>query len=345
MGIEKSREWTRAGCGSIFGHVWQHLTRDDPIKAQRPISDSHEHDSNTLGTLDEYEDEVYSDDSSDYVPSDEAAMDSNGPYDGISSNEHPTSAATQDDRLHGGNLSIYDGTDKVIQHAITSATLYHASMQEDLNAATLQQLEEKEMDPPTFFCDGRDESYVSLGHIDAAATTTIKVHTKVSGHWWTMWKKDRPKSLIIEEPVNNLQISKKEKEGKKEHPPLLAGAKSASSDFFRPLWRASTSDVIRPQSPQTKPDLLVTLPSPTRALTTDQTVANAPIWLLNGTHALDFLTSASEHPKVMSMISPIMITAGSLPAIPAVAAGAGGAYWLLELHRLLVLSLLDSEAG
>ncbi|KAK0185383.1 hypothetical protein F5146DRAFT_1165045 [Armillaria mellea] len=279
---------------------------------------------------------------------DEAAMDSNGPYDGISSNEHPISTTTQDDRLHGGNLSIYNGTDEVIQHAITSATLYHASMQEDLNAATLQQLEEKEIDPLTFFGDRMDESYVSLGHIDAAATTTIKVHTKASGHWWTMRKKDRPKSLIIEEPVNDLQISKKEKEGKKEHPPLLAGVKSASSDFFRPLRRASTSDVIRPQSPQTKPDLLVTLPSPTCASMTDQTVtavANAPIWLLNGTHALDFLTSASEHPKVMSTISPILITAGSLPAIPAVAVGAGGAYWLLELHRLLVLSLLDSEAG
>lgn len=163
-------------------------------------------------------------------------------------------------------------------------------------------------------------------HIDAAATTTIKVHTKASGPWWTMRKKDGPESPITEEPVNDLQISKKEKEGKKERPPLLAGAKSASSDFFRPLRRASTSDVIRPQLPKTKPDLSVTLPSPTRSSTTDQTVttvANAPIWLLNATHALDFLTS--EHPKVMTTISAILITAGSLPAIPAVAAGAGGA--------------------
>ncbi|KAK0505670.1 hypothetical protein EDD18DRAFT_1325176 [Armillaria luteobubalina] len=136
-------------------------TRDDPIDVQRPISDSSERNSNALDTLDEYEDEVYSDDHSDYVPSDEASMDSSDPYDGISSNEYSTSAATQDDRLHGGNLSICDDTDEVVQHAITSASidskyaehgnrfadLYYASMQENLNAPVLQSLEEEAMDP------------------------------------------------------------------------------------------------------------------------------------------------------------------------------------------------------
>ncbi|KAK0233638.1 hypothetical protein IW262DRAFT_1504258 [Armillaria fumosa] len=136
-------------------------TRDDPIDVQRPISDSSEPNLNTLDTLDEYEDKVYSDDHSDYVPSDEASMDSSDPYDGISSNEHSTSAATQDDRLHGGNLSIYDDTDEVVQHAITSASidsryaehanrfadLYYASMPEDLNAPVLQPLKDEAVDP------------------------------------------------------------------------------------------------------------------------------------------------------------------------------------------------------
>ncbi|KAK0475519.1 hypothetical protein IW261DRAFT_1645981 [Armillaria novae-zelandiae] len=166
-------------------------------------------------------------------------------------------------------------------------------------------------------------------HIDVAATTTIKVHTKASGHWWTTRKKDGPESPITpitEEPISDLQMVSKEKEGKKERPSLSASAKSVTGGFLRPLRRASTSDVIRPQLQKTKPDLSVSLPSPTRSSTTDQTVttvANAPIWLLNATHALDFLTS--EHPKVMTTISAILITAGSLPAIPAVAAGAGGA--------------------
>jgi len=39
--------------------------------------------------------------------------------------------------------------------------------------------------------------------------------------------------------------------------------------------------------------------------------------------ALDYITS--EHPKVMSIISAILVTAGSITTIPAISAGAGGA--------------------
>ena len=52
-------------------------------------------------------------------------------------------------------------------------------------------------------------------------------------------------------------------------------------------------------------------------------VKQAPSWLLNAYQALEFLTS--EHPKVMSTLSTILITVGSIPSIPAVGAGAGGA--------------------
>jgi hypothetical protein len=52
-------------------------------------------------------------------------------------------------------------------------------------------------------------------------------------------------------------------------------------------------------------------------------VTNAPVWLLNATQALDQLVS--EHPKVMSTLSAVLITLGSIPAIPAISAGAGGA--------------------
>lgn len=69
--------------------------------------------------------------------------------------------------------------------------------------------------------------------------------------------------------------------------------------------------------------------TPPRSQTTDgnevavTTIANAPVWLLNACTALDYITS--EHPKAMSVLSAILITAGSLPAIPAISAGAGGA--------------------
>jgi len=53
------------------------------------------------------------------------------------------------------------------------------------------------------------------------------------------------------------------------------------------------------------------------------TIANAPTWLLDAMAALDDITS--EYPKAMSILSAILITAGSIPAIPAITAGAGGA--------------------
>jgi hypothetical protein len=49
-----------------------------------------------------------------------------------------------------------------------------------------------------------------------------------------------------------------------------------------------------------------------------------PTWLLNAANALDFLTT--EHPKVMTTLSAVLITVGSLPSIPVLAGGAGGAF-------------------
>lgn len=53
-------------------------------------------------------------------------------------------------------------------------------------------------------------------------------------------------------------------------------------------------------------------------------VANVPTWLLNAANALDFLTS--EHPKAMTTLSAVLITVGSIPSIPVLAGGAGGAF-------------------
>jgi len=54
------------------------------------------------------------------------------------------------------------------------------------------------------------------------------------------------------------------------------------------------------------------------------TVTNVPTWLLNAANALDFLTT--EHPKAMTTLSAVLITVGSLPSIPVLAGGAGGAF-------------------
>ena len=49
------------------------------------------------------------------------------------------------------------------------------------------------------------------------------------------------------------------------------------------------------------------------------TVSNVPTWLLNACHALNFLTV--EHPRAMTTLSAVLITAGTLPAIPAITGG------------------------
>ncbi|EPQ55657.1 hypothetical protein GLOTRDRAFT_40740 [Gloeophyllum trabeum ATCC 11539] len=52
------------------------------------------------------------------------------------------------------------------------------------------------------------------------------------------------------------------------------------------------------------------------------TIAHAPAWLLQASNAIEMLTK--EHPKTMSALSAILITAGSIPALPAVAASPMG---------------------
>jgi len=87
----------------------------------------------------------------------------------------------------------------------------------------------------------------------------------------------------------------------------------------------------KPKSKETKPtDGVVTTPAvkpteppanPANAVTT---VTQAPLWLVNACQALDFITT--EHPKVMTALSAVLITVGSIPALPAITAGAGGVF-------------------
>lgn len=101
--------------------------------------------------------------------------------------------------------------------------------------------------------------------------------------------------------------------GSKDETPERPGHQKSKSTSAV-VTTTSHSNISRPTTPQ-------------RSQTTDEvavtTIANAPVWLLNACTALDYITS--EHPKAMSVLSAILITAGSLPAIPAISAGAGGA--------------------
>jgi len=70
-------------------------------------------------------------------------------------------------------------------------------------------------------------------------------------------------------------------------------------------------------------------------------VAQAPVWLLNACNALDFLTT--EHPKVMTTLSAILISVGTLPSLPGISAGAGGA--ILASHAVQAAGAIAVGVG
>ncbi|KAG6861135.1 hypothetical protein C0995_003587 [Termitomyces sp. Mi166 len=118
-------------------------------------------------------------------------------------------------------------------------------------------------------------------------------------------------------------------------PPLPPKANSETADYPpRQPIRRNGEDYTPgrpPLPPKANSEMAVvttrqTTPGRSRSNTVDSgntTTIEAPLWLLNACNALEYITS--EHPKTMSIISAILITAGSIPAIPAISAGAGGA--------------------
>ncbi|KAF4611678.1 hypothetical protein D9613_003648 [Agrocybe pediades] len=197
--------------------------------------------------------------------------------------------------------------------------------------------------------------------IDKDKKETIKVQGKGSGLWFTR-KKDtivtpvesrensqegssskpvptRSNSKwfttksVVEEPEEEI-VSPAVSAATRPTPPRRRPSRAATmSSGFWPRRVESKDDKDLPERPphqKVKSDTAVVLVkpkdhSPTRSHTENEVVATtqAPAWLLNACNALEFITS--EHPKAMSIISAILITAGSIPAIPAIAAGAGGA--------------------
>lgn len=69
---------------------------------------------------------------------------------------------------------------------------------------------------------------------------------------------------------------------------------------------------------------IATQPVAAEADETVTAVGSAPTWLINACNALEFLQG--EHPKAMSTLGAILITVGTIPAIPALHVGAGGAF-------------------
>jgi len=147
--------------------------------------------------------------------------------------------------------------------------------------------------------------------IDPKKTEAIKVATKPSGMWWILGR-DRSGS---QSSTANTSTDKNKKDSS---PPSTSKALPPTPEPASrpPTSRRNSSSVqsVSSSSPSATPN-----ETPGETVTT---VQHVPTWLLNACNALDFLTE--EHPKVMTTLSAVLITVGSLPAIPALAGGAGG---------------------
>ncbi|KAK7039162.1 hypothetical protein VNI00_010066 [Paramarasmius palmivorus] len=150
---------------------------------------------------------------------------------------------------------------------------------------------------PTLEADKDIEKASSVSHkrstTDSSTPSRPKPTRSATGLW--LGKKDSHDAVFTEEPL-----------------PMQPQRPNASKS------KSDSKVVTVRESPKA--------PTPVRKESTEDavtTVTHAPIWLINACNALDFLQT--EHPKVMSTISAILITAGTLPTIPAISAGAGGA--------------------
>ncbi|KAJ7293810.1 hypothetical protein C8J57DRAFT_1270059 [Mycena rebaudengoi] len=178
--------------------------------------------------------------------------------------------------------------------------------------------------------------------IDTSKTETLKIHG--SPFWWVSRAgkaednvKEEPTPAASQTPVlsrsNTISRMFTKDIVAEPEPERPIVARAATLPFWptrknsmgisddgpeRPLPRKAKSEGAVLSQMQTS-KALPSLPTSGDTIST----VRAPAWLLNAATALDFLQN--EHPKVMSTLSAILIVAGTLPTLPVIGAGAGGA--------------------
>ncbi|KAF8494945.1 hypothetical protein F5888DRAFT_1714348 [Russula emetica] len=169
----------------------------------------------------------------------------------------------------------------------------------------------------------------------------------------TETEKPAPKrrgTWLVRSPSNASISSATPAENSKE---VVKAEPASSSGFWKLPFPSSSSNPTTAPSATTPAPALA--PAATTTTTTTAVVptsaapqgevttteAQAPVWLLNACNALDFLTS--EHPKVMSTLSAVLITVGTLPALPGISAGAGGA--ILASHAVQAAGAIAVGVG
>ncbi|KAI0742456.1 hypothetical protein C8Q80DRAFT_1108841 [Daedaleopsis nitida] len=189
--------------------------------------------------------------------------------------------------------------------------------------------------------------------IDSQRTEAIKVESKPSGLWWIVGRGDRdskdtaqaqvepkaqptlaprppPKSrhtLDITATMKNLPavpIPIPRRSTTMTSIETVSSVSSASSSSSGSVASSISSFFSAKPTPVSTPaSSAVASPASTPGGSVT-TISQVPTWLVNACQSLEFLTN--EHPKVMTALSAVLITVGSLPALPAISAGAGGAF-------------------
>ncbi|KZT25074.1 hypothetical protein NEOLEDRAFT_1156536 [Neolentinus lepideus HHB14362 ss-1] len=195
--------------------------------------------------------------------------------------------------------------------------------------------------------------------IDPAVTETVEVKAKPFSSWFTVKRKkstaltDEPEDMDDDQaplpPKKTPPRSKTAPVASTSSEPAKPPAPVRAATLgFLPVRRNSKSGNAPNDTPDPKPDpkalvkpelvkamsdtVVETMKhlAPSKAKTIDTvasdpnteavvtTIAHAPVWLIQASSAIEMLTK--EHPHTMSALAAILITAGSIPALPAVAA-------------------------
>ncbi|KAI0753662.1 hypothetical protein C8Q74DRAFT_1320176 [Fomes fomentarius] len=178
--------------------------------------------------------------------------------------------------------------------------------------------------------------------IDSQKTEAIKVESKPSGLWWIVGRGDRdgqekeaaPVETIPPRPPPKSRATLDFTVTMKSLPAIPTPRRSATMSSVDTLSSVSSSNSVSSSissfftstknTPASTPaSSAISSPASTPGGTVT-TISQVPTWLVNACQSLEFLTN--EHPKVMTAVSAVLITVGSLPALPAISAGAGGAF-------------------
>ncbi|KAH9837645.1 uncharacterized protein C8Q71DRAFT_554406 [Rhodofomes roseus] len=167
--------------------------------------------------------------------------------------------------------------------------------------------------------------------IDTEKKEAIAVKSRPSGLWWIVGKGDDSKEAEAASPTPPTPPPKPQPKKSKSTSEVVTRSslptpkRSATMSSIESVSSIASS-VFSSKSPSSKNTPVSTPPMTPDDMTGDvpTTITHAPVWLVNACQALESLTT--EHPKAMSALSAVLITVGSLPALPAISAGVGGAF-------------------